>query len=280
MNEIFHKPAKKDWQDQLRRGGVLNAESLADCSELRAFAPSPGLATRISHYWVLRWTLPPGRVWRPVEVLSAPVVNLFFLASGSFVQGITPTTLEYEARDGDVIAGVTFLPGGFSPYWKGGMHTLPGGRTPVEAVFPTLTEGFCRSLLAGDDPAVARGIDRVFLDIDATDGLHQRTILDIVSRVDSDPGVRTVAAVSRVFQIPERTLQHIFRTEVGTSLKWVTMRARLLEAVARSLGTDRPDWSAVALEHGYSSQAHFIKDFQWVFGVSPERYRRLQPLGS
>jgi AraC-like DNA-binding protein len=276
MEELFHKPAKKDWQSQLRRAGVLNAEKLSECSELRAFSPSRELASKISHYWILRWNLPDGETWKPIEVLSAPVVTIFFMKSGSFIQGIAPSTLEYEARNNDVIAGLTFLPGGFFPYWKRGMNTLPEGRIKLDAVFPRFSAEVCEGMLSGmDDTSIATAIDDVFLKIPVENNLHQKTILEIVSRIESDPLLSTVASVSEAFKIPERTLQHMFRTEVGTSIKWLLMRARLLQAATESLGVGRPDWSAIAYRSGYSSQAHFITDFKLVFGVSPDRYRKI-----
>lgn len=276
MEELFHKPAKKEWQGQLRRSGVLSANSFSEYSELRAFSPSKELDSRISHYWILRWNIPEGITYRPTEILSAPVVNIFFTMSESFLYGLSPTTIEYEAHHKEVIAGVTFLPGGFHPYWKKPMYTLPTGKLQLRDIIPAATPEFCQNLLAiSEDSMLASELDRFFLNIPAQDSLHGQIIQSIIKKISSDRNLRTVASVSNAFGIPERTLQHIFREEVGTSVKWIIMRTRLLEAVTESFGQDEPDWARIAYQYDFSSQAHFITDFKRVFGVSPQRYRKI-----
>ncbi|MBI5032404.1 MAG: helix-turn-helix transcriptional regulator [Chloroflexi bacterium] len=276
MEELFHKPAKKEWQSQLRRSGVLSARSFSECSDIRAFSPSKELASRISHYWILRWNIPEGMTYKPTEVLGAPVVNIFFTRSGGFLYGLSPKTIEYDARHNEVIAGITFLPGGFHPYWKKPMHTLPKGKIQLRDIIPDATPEFCQHLLAiPEDSLLASELDKFFLGIQAQDSLHGQTIQSIFEKINSDPNLRSVASVSDAFRIPERTLQHIFREEVGTSVKWVILRARLLEAVMESFGEDEPDWARIAYQYDYSSQAHFITDFKRVFGVSPQRYRKM-----
>jgi AraC-like DNA-binding protein len=276
MEELFHKPAKKEWQNQLRRSGVLSAYSFSECADIHAFSPSQELASRISHYWILRWNIPDGITYKPTEVLSAPVVNLFFTRSESFLYGLSPKTIEYEAHHNQVIAGVTFLPGGFHPYWKKPMHTLPKGKIQLQAILPAATLDFCQNLLAiPDDFRLASELDQFFLGIEAQDSLHGKTIQSISKKINSDRSLRTVTAVSHAFKIPERTLQHIFREEVGTSVKWFILRVRLLEAVMESFGQEKPNWAEIAYQYDYSSQAHFITDFRRVFGVSPQRYREI-----
>ncbi len=210
VEELFHKSAKKDWRNELRRSGVLSSEYFSDHSELRAFSPGEGLARVISHYWILRWDLPEGLVYRPME-----------------------------------------------------------------ALFPHANSEFRRRLLAiPEDSALAAELDAFFRGIRIENSLHGSAVQSILQSIGVRRDLRSVPAVSRAFGIPERTLQHIFRDEVGASLRWILLRARLLDAVAESFDLEQPDWAGIAYKHGYSSQAHFITDFKRVFGVTPEGYRR------
>jgi AraC-like DNA-binding protein len=156
------------------------------------------------------------------------------------------------------------------------MHTLPKGKIQLGDIMPAATPEFCQYLLAiSDDSLLASELDKFFLGIQVQDSLYGQTIQSIFKKINSDKSLRTVASVSNAFRIPERTLQHIFREEVGTSVKWVILRARLLEAVMESFGQDKPNWAEIAYQYDYSSQAHFITDFKRVFGVSPQRYREI-----
>jgi AraC-like DNA-binding protein len=40
----------------------------------------------------------------------------------------------------------------------------------------------------------------------------------------------------------------------------------------RARGGPRPNWAALALEAGFSDQAHLIRDFRAWAGMSPRRY--------
>ena len=71
-----------------------------------------------------------------------------------------------------------------------------------------------------------------------------------------------------------RALQRLFREYVGVSPKWVINRYRLHEALEQIAAGGAIDWSALALDLGYFDQAHFIRDFRRLVGVSPGAYAR------
>jgi AraC-like DNA-binding protein len=73
-----------------------------------------------------------------------------------------------------------------------------------------------------------------------------------------------------------RTLQRIFRREIGIGPKEVITRVRLQEAAERLLRSPGLACGDLAQDMGYFDQAHFIRDFKSVVGVSPEAYRRRQ----
>ena len=274
MQEIFQKSAKPERVAELRRAGVLSAASFDDYSSLRAFLPAESLQPLISHYWVVRWAIPEGVTYRPTEVLASPMVNIFFMPDEAFLYGLTTQTFEYEARGDGVMAGVTFQPGGFFPYWRKPMIGLPRHKTALELVFPDATRAFSQALLKQSDEAIAAGIEALITKHRITVGPNLGTIAAIIRAVSLETRLRSARAVSKHFGIATRTLQHLFQREVGVSLKWVIMRARLLEAIDEAYRHPKPDWVRIAVDLGYSSQAHFIADFRRATGRSPAAFHK------
>ncbi|MET0066864.1 MAG: AraC family transcriptional regulator [Candidatus Thiodiazotropha sp.] len=75
----------------------------------------------------------------------------------------------------------------------------------------------------------------------------------------------------------ERWLQKKYREFFGLSFKQLQSNKRFLQAldvVKRSV--DRPELrlTALALDHGYFDQAHFIKEFRRFTGMTPSQFRK------
>ena len=73
--------------------------------------------------------------------------------------------------------------------------------------------------------------------------------------------------------VPVRRLQRLFLEYVGVGPKWVIRRYRLQEAVERAASAQL-SWADLAADLGYSDQAHLVRDFTAVAGVSPAAYAR------
>ena len=91
--------------------------------------------------------------------------------------------------------------------------------------------------------------------------------------------IRTDRAMLRVddfaarHDLPVRRLQRLFMEYVGVGPKWVIRRYRLQEAVEQAAGGPL-NWADLAADLGYSDQAHLVRDFTAVAGVSPAAYAR------
>ena len=74
------------------------------------------------------------------------------------------------------------------------------------------------------------------------------------------------------YEIDMRTLQRLFARYVGVRPKWVIQRHRLHEAAEQLAASATISQSELALSLGYSDQAHFVRDFKSIVGVSPAVY--------
>ncbi|MBM0256333.1 AraC family transcriptional regulator [Micromonospora sp. 4G55] len=95
----------------------------------------------------------------------------------------------------------------------------------------------------------------------------------LAEAIRTDRGVLRVDDLARRHGTSTRRLQRLFLDHVGVGPKWVIRRYRLQEAIERA-AEGPPDWSALAADLGYSDQAHLVRDFTAVTGVSPTAYVR------
>lgn len=94
--------------------------------------------------------------------------------------------------------------------------------------------------------------------------------------VGFDPGLR-VADQVRESGYSHRTFISLFRREVGLPPKLYARVLRFHAMLKRLEANPAIDWSELALEAGYSDQAHFSREFRQFAGVTPEQYRRIAP---
>jgi len=86
-----------------------------------------------------------------------------------------------------------------------------------------------------------------------------------------------VSKVASRLGLLRRTLVRRFSSEVGITPKRfarVHRLQRVLRAVRRS---STPDWCALAVEHGFTDQAHLIHDFRDLTDITPSAYKPHSP---
>src|SRR5262249_12473140 len=210
-----------------------------------------------------------------VETLPHPTVHLIFENGvggriGGVAKGKFSTVLTGEGR----IMAAKFRPGGFYPFVRCPVSTFSGkilnvaeywgaaGKAIVDAVLNEesddarhrLIEDFLRRLDPEPDPAAAR-----------TGAIAESIALD--------RSINSVDDLCRRHDLNVRGLQRLFARYIGVNPKWVIQRYRLHEA-AEQLATNPASQAALAADLGYADQAHFVRDFKAVVGISPAAYAR------
>jgi AraC-like DNA-binding protein len=104
--------------------------------------------------------------------------------------------------------------------------------------------------------------------------MQGRLAAEIVDAIAVDRELTTVERVAAHWRLGMRTLQRLFSDEFGIGPKWVINRFRLHEALEQMQQGRDVRWSELALELGYSDQAHFIRDFKALVGRTPADYAR------
>ena len=83
-----------------------------------------------------------------------------------------------------------------------------------------------------------------------------------------EEGNITTSCLSKKVYIGERQLQRLFKTTVGISPKLYSRIIRFRMAYEKAQ-SGRSAWTDVAYHHGYTDQAHFVKDFKTFTGFTP-----------
>jgi AraC-like DNA-binding protein len=86
-----------------------------------------------------------------------------------------------------------------------------------------------------------------------------------------------IAPVVRATGYSHRHFIALFRRAVGLAPKEYSRVVRFRSALLRASSEPSTRWTTIALDAGYSDQAHFTRDFVQFAGISPGSYRRSAP---
>jgi AraC-like DNA-binding protein len=255
--------------------GVLNT-GVADPGRYQhaRFHPSPDLEAYVEHYWSVRWDL-RGQAPETAETLPHPSVHMIFGGpGGSRIAGVArgkfSTVLEGE---GGVFA-VKFKPGGFHLFAGVPVTAYTDAVVELDQVWGPDAGPLERAVLeASDDGARIEIVEEFLRGRGPAADQNVARVAEIVYGVMEDRGIVSVDDLVERHGMNKRALQRLFAKYVGVSPKWVIQRYRLHEA-AEQLAAGAVSQAGLASELGYSDQAHFVRDFKRVVGISPGRYTK------
>jgi AraC-like DNA-binding protein len=237
--------------------------------------PAADLACWLAHYWIIRWDLrgcPP----YVAESLPHPNVHLIFENEKAEIAGVQTHKFSRLIEGKSHVFGVKFRAGGFRAFCKFPVSSLADRIVPASRVFGKDLKAFEEIALSSckEDQKVQAADAFFHARIPKADPAV-RLASKLVDLVLQDPAIKTVADLTRIAGIGQRSLQRLFGDYVGASPKWVIRRYRLHELIEKSNLGDKLDWPQLALDLGYFDQAHLINDFKSIVGYSPTEYQKL-----
>ncbi|WP_262283417.1 AraC family transcriptional regulator [Micromonospora sp. MA102] len=260
--------------------GILDPGLLQRRVRFRRRLPAPALRPWVEHYWLIDWALTEPFDQR---LVPHPAVNVVFQVQAGEPEhgeiagvdtGLFTVTLHGTGR----VTGVQFRPGGFRPFWRRPVSELTGRRLPLPAGPPPAGPAPAAPFAAGpvcpgtDEQRCRRLDDLLTAWQPAPDPLTAEATA-LVEEIRADRSVLRVDDFARRHGASTRRLQRLFLDHVGVGPKWVIRRYRLQEAIEQAAAGPL-DWSRVAADLGYADQAHLVREFTAVAGVSPAAYAR------
>lgn len=237
------------------------------------YLPAEDLAPFVEHFWTVEWDLDEPAVR---EVLPHPSVHLVLERGGSAVAGVPTGRFTRRLEGRGRVLGTKFQPGGFRPFLAGPVSALTDRTLPLDEVFGERAAGLEARALAQADPIAAFEVVQEFLrGLRPARDPAAELVHRIAARAAADREMVRVEHLVREFGIGARRLQRLFGEYVGVGPKWILQRYRLHEAAERIAAGDAIDWAAMALDLGYSDQAHLIRDFKQLVGLPPAEYAKI-----
>lgn len=252
--------------------GVLHPGPADERGRHVRYLPSPELAPFVEHYWVVAWDL-RGQPPRRAAVLSHPSVHLVVQGERAEVMGVVLGRFERVLDGAGRVFGIKLRPGAFYPFVRAPVSTFTNRAAPLATVFGDAGARYAAAVAACATDEGCIALAETFVrerELVADDGMVAAR--DLVERAAADRAILRVDQLAAHAGLDKRALQRLFSRYVGASPKWVIQRYRVHEALDRLAHGERLAWAALAVELGYFDQAHFIKDFKALVGVSPTTY--------
>lgn len=266
----------RDGLDDVERAHLVDP---ADTSfQIGRWGPTPDLAEVIRRFWVPVWSVPAGAE-APQRVLQYPVclmvVSNEYARFYGVATGLSETTLSGQGW----AVGVMLTPAAGGLVLDGPVDEWTDRYAELSEVFGARGAELAdrvRATMATEPSAestqrAATGVVedwlRPILPLDDAG----RLINEIVDYVENDSSVVAIGQICARFHLTERSLQRLTRRRLGLTPKWLIQRRRLHEAAGRLRAADGT-LATLAAELGYADEAHLVRDFRTVTGLTPREF--------
>lgn len=214
----------------------------------------------------------PMRVY-PDECASEPVA-----ASGAMFCGPRQRPLILDTALGPTV-GVHFRPGGARPFFDIPSDAVAEQSIPLETLWGPAARTLRDRLMEATSQTERVHVLQAALLARVRRSLTLCPTLQLSFAAFDDPQLVSVAEVNRRTGLSPKRLLSLFREEVGLSPK-VFWRVRRFRAALHDLDRGSLHGAALALQHGYFDQAHFLREFRAFANSSPREYLAARVLGS
>lgn len=231
--------------------------------------PSPELRPWIAAWWHFRVAAGAGEIehWIPLTggaMLSAP--RRYPMG----ISGPRTSPLRTTVRGGEVYWGAHFWPGAASSILGPSAGCLREKQILARQLLPVdWVDRLSRALDAEDnEPSAAGKLDAAFAELAANATPLDGVVMTAVVRLIADDEGLTVARLAEELGISTRQLRRRFKREVELTPKEL-MRLQRMRASAVAAVQRGERWVDVAAEHGYADQAHLVREYRRLIGLTP-----------
>lgn len=255
-----------------RPDAIVRPTAASTRFEVERLAPAPDLAHVVDYHWLVRWSLDEPHVQR---IIPQPRVHVAAEDDRLLVHGVTTRRFERTLSGRAHVLGCAFHPTGFRAVLGRSVTSVRGLVTPASDVLDGDDRPVARTILGTEDAAtMVDALEDWLRRFAPADDATAQQVGAWVALAEHDPSITRVDTLATRVGVGQRTLQRLFAEYVGIGPKWVLQRFRILEAAAAAHRPEDVDWATLALELGFSDQAHLTRTFTEVVGTPPATYWR------
>lgn len=100
-------------------------------------------------------------------------------------------------------------------------------------------------------------------------------VWEAVRLIRARRGCVTVRWLAEQVNLSVSQLERGFTRHVGTGPKLLARQARVSAVAAETTGQASPDWALLAAKHGFADQAHLVREFRELTGLTPTNFARV-----
>jgi methylphosphotriester-DNA--protein-cysteine methyltransferase len=255
------------------------AHQTAASPQLRLSAPGHALSPWVECYWALSASQAP--LWRS-RVLpdgSNDIILDFAGTLGAFVVGAMRRADVVPLNGRVDLLGVRFRPGAALPFLGVPLSELTDRQVALEEVWGRAGDSLVDAVASAPQAERVARLER------ALAGRRERESRDItlaaraVALLRQTRGGIPVTAAAAALGIGARRLERLFDRAVGLSPKRLARVLRFRYAARRVGQVGARGGAALAVEAGYADQAHFIREFKTLAGLTPAQYAAERRVG-
>lgn len=197
-----------------------------------------------------------------------------FAQAASLLVGVQRCYSVVDAADFAEMVGIVFAPGGLRRFVGAPAGEFSYAETPLESIWGR------GAAVMRERLQEAAGVAEKFRVLEEELGRRLRerevhpAVCHALERLRTGASAASVQGLATETGYSARRLRQLFEEEVGVGPKLFARILRFQQAVQRLHRGDEMRWDELALECGYSDQAHFSNDFRDFSGMSPTSYAR------
>lgn len=170
------------------------------------------------------------------------------------------------------LVGVRFHPGGAAPVLGTPLHELTDVVAPLDALWAVAAAPLVAAL--GETSSLEARIaevERLLVRRVRAAPPRDPAVAHAVMLLQRRSGL-AVPVLAEATGLSARQLERRFHAQTGLAPKELGRIVRLRRVIAAMQRDPRTNGAALALAHGFSDQAHFIRDFKALVGITPRAY--------